>query len=74
MSSDFRSKEQLPSLIDRLVQTYTEDGSISHLGHCPLPNYEIVIAAVEDLKEILFLAIGAAKACTWATSLTTSAN
>ncbi len=54
MSSDFRSKEQLPSLIDRLVQTYTEDGTISHLGHCPLPNYEIVIAAVEDLKEILY--------------------
>jgi serine O-acetyltransferase len=27
---------------------------ISHLGHCPLPNYEVVNAAIEDLKEIIY--------------------
>jgi serine O-acetyltransferase len=29
-------------------------GSINHLGHCPLPNYETIIEATEDLKEILY--------------------
>ena len=29
-------------------------GTINHLGHCPLPNYETIIAATEDLKEILY--------------------
>lgn len=54
MSSDFRLKEQLPRLTDRIVRTYTEVGTINHLGHCPLPKYEEVIAALEDLKEILY--------------------
>jgi serine O-acetyltransferase len=44
----------LPDLTDRLVRTYTEVGSINHLGHCPLPNYETIIEATEDLKEILY--------------------
>ncbi|MEO8499250.1 MAG: serine acetyltransferase, partial [Planctomycetota bacterium] len=54
MSSDFRLKEQLPRLTDRIVQTYTEVGTINHLGHCPLPKYEDIIGALEDLKEILY--------------------
>jgi len=54
MSSDFRLKEQLPGLTDRIVRTYTEVGTINHLGHCPLPKYEEIIAALEDLKEILY--------------------
>src|ERR1700681_4723514 len=54
MASDVRLKEQLPELTQRIVQTYTEVSAISHLGHCPLPNYEVVIAAIEDLKEILY--------------------
>jgi len=54
MSSDFRRKEQLPRLTDRLVATYGEVRSISHLGHCPLPKYEEVVSALEDLKEILY--------------------
>ncbi len=51
MASDFRLKEQLPELTERIVQTYTEIGSINHLGHCPLPNYEVIISSCEDLKE-----------------------
>jgi serine O-acetyltransferase len=54
MASDFRLKEQLPKLTERIVQTYTDIGKIDHLGHCPLPKYNEVIAAVEDLKDILY--------------------
>ena len=54
MASDLRLKEQLPDLTNRIVRTYGEIASISHLGHCPLPNYEVVIAAIEDLKEIIY--------------------
>ena len=48
------SKKSLPDLTDRIVETYVELGTINHLGHCPLPNYETIIAATEDLKEILY--------------------
>ncbi len=54
MATDIRLKESLPELTDRIVSTYAEVGSIHHLGHCPLPNYEAVISVTEDLKEILY--------------------
>ena len=54
MASDFRLKEQLPTLTQRIVETYQEGGPISHLGHCPLPNYDVIIGCCEDLKEILY--------------------
>ncbi len=54
MASDLRRKEQLPELTQRIVETYSQLPSISHLGHCPLPNYKVVISAIEDLKEILY--------------------
>jgi serine O-acetyltransferase len=54
MFTDIRFKESLPVLTERIVDTYAEVGSINHLGFCPLPNYETVIAATEDLKEILY--------------------
>src|SRR5436190_2758315 len=54
MSTDFRLKDQLPKLTQRIVQTYDEVGKINHLGHCPLPNYDEIIAATNDLKEILY--------------------
>jgi serine O-acetyltransferase len=44
----------LPELTQRIVKTYTEVSAISHLGHCPLPNYEVIGAAIEDLKEIIY--------------------
>ena len=46
MATDFRLKDQLPKLTQRIVQTYDEVGSINHLGHCPLPNYDEIIAAM----------------------------
>jgi len=54
MASDFRLKDQLPQITARLVETYNELGSINHLDHCPLPNYEEIIAVVDDLTEILY--------------------
>jgi serine O-acetyltransferase len=54
MASDFRLKDQLPRITDRIVRTYDEVGCINHLGHCPLPNYDEIIAATNDLKEILY--------------------
>lgn len=54
MASDFRLKEQLPQLTSRIVQTYLDVGTINHLGHCPLPKYDEVVRAVEDLKDILY--------------------
>jgi serine O-acetyltransferase len=54
MATDIRLKEMLPELTKRIVHTYSEVGTINHLGHCPLPNYEVVIACCEDLKEIIY--------------------
>ncbi|MEM9186468.1 MAG: serine O-acetyltransferase EpsC [Planctomycetota bacterium] len=54
MATDFRLKERLPNLTDRLVATYDADDALNHLDHCPLPQYEEVIAAVGDLAEILY--------------------
>ncbi len=42
MASDFRLKEQLPELTQRIVQTYSEVSTINHLGHCPLPNFDVI--------------------------------
>ncbi len=54
MATDFRRKEQLPELTDRLVESYVEIGSINHLGHCPLPSTQVVEEILADLKEILY--------------------
>ncbi len=54
MASDFRLKEQLPRLTDRIVDSYRQIGKIDHLGHCPLPSYKAIISAVTDLKEIIY--------------------
>ena len=54
MASDFRLKERLPELTDRIVETYLEMPTIHHLGHCPLPSVDLVIDICQDLKEILY--------------------
>lgn len=54
MASDFRLKEQLPDLTDRIVETYQDIQTIHHLGHCPLPSVDAVIDICQDLKEILY--------------------
>jgi serine O-acetyltransferase len=54
MASDFRLKEDLPNLTDRIVESYSKETLINHLGHCPLPRYEVVISAVHDLFDIFY--------------------
>jgi serine O-acetyltransferase len=54
MATNIRLKESLPELTERIVTTYSEIGSTSHLGHCALPNYDAVIWATEALREILY--------------------
>ena len=54
MASDLRLKEHLPELTDEIVETYTTVPTINHLGHCPLPKYEEIVAAIQDLKDILY--------------------
>ncbi len=54
MATDVRIKEQLPELTRRIVETYQAVPTIHYLGHCPLPNYESIVAVCEDLKEILY--------------------
>lgn len=54
MATDFRLKDRLPNLTDRLVATYDELKVMNHLDHCPLPKYTAVIDILRDLKEILY--------------------
>jgi serine O-acetyltransferase len=54
MASDFRLKNQLPDITDRLVESYEKVGRINHLDHCPLPRYDEIIAAIGELTEIMF--------------------
>jgi len=54
MATDFRLKEQLPALTNRIVETYTSVGKINHLGHCPLPRYDVIASAIRDLQEIIY--------------------
>lgn len=54
MATDFRLKEQLGAVTDRIVDSYLEMGTINHLGHCPLPSTAAVVEIIDDLKEVLF--------------------
>jgi serine O-acetyltransferase len=54
MATDFRLKQRLPDLTERIVATYSEVGTANHLGSCPLPNYDTIIACTESLKEVLY--------------------
>jgi serine O-acetyltransferase len=54
MASDFRLKDQLPDITERIVRTYDDLNTINHLDHCPLPSYEEVVTSIHELTEILF--------------------
>ena len=54
MATDFRLKEQLPDITERIVATYERSGKINHLDHCPLPRYDEIITAIQELNEIMF--------------------
>jgi len=54
MASDFRRKELLPELTDRIVASYHDLDLIHHLAHCPLPSSDAVFHIARDLMEVLF--------------------
>jgi serine O-acetyltransferase len=54
MATDFRLKDNLPDITDQIVQTYDDLGTINHLDHCPLPSYDEVVGAVDDLTELIY--------------------
>lgn len=54
MASDFRLKEKLPELTSKIVATYTPQDRINHLGHCPLPKFDVIESILEDLKDIIY--------------------
>ncbi len=54
MSSEFQLTETLPKLTDQIVKSYAANSRIHHLGHCPLPKYEVVIQIIEDLKDLIY--------------------
>lgn len=54
MATDFRLKDQLPDVTERIVATYDRDGKMNHLDHCPLPRYDEIVAAINELNEIMF--------------------
>lgn len=58
MATDFRLKEELPAITDRIVETYTECSRLNHLGHEPLPNREAVTEILSDLFEVLYPGYG----------------
>ena len=54
MASEMRRKNEIPGITESIVETYQSVGTINHLDHSPLPRYEEVIIALEDMREILF--------------------
>ncbi len=47
-------QQQLPEIVNQIVQSYKDIGTINHLGFCPLPSMGDVIEITEDLMEILY--------------------
>lgn len=54
MATDFSLRARLPQLTERMLASYRDIDTINHLGHCPLPSTQAVIAILDDLKESLF--------------------
>ena len=55
MATDLRLREQL-TRTNQADCANLQRGKLnqSPTGHCPLPNYDVVISCCEDLKEILY--------------------
>ncbi|MBA4188580.1 MAG: serine acetyltransferase [Planctomycetaceae bacterium] len=58
MATDIRLKEELPTITDLLVETYTECSRLNHLAHEPLPSRDAVAEIVADLYEVLYPGYG----------------
>ncbi len=58
MATDTRLKESLPTLVGRIVGAYEKCGTLTHLGHSPLPSYRDLVEILIDLREILYPGYG----------------
>ncbi|MCE9560711.1 MAG: serine acetyltransferase [Planctomycetes bacterium] len=58
MATDIRLKEELPTITDLLVETYTECSRLNHLAHEALPSRDAVAEIVSDLYEVLYPGYG----------------
>lgn len=54
MTSEQPQKGSLPKLTERIVATYSDIGTINHLGHSPLPNTDVVVQVTRDLMEVIY--------------------
>lgn len=54
MATDLSLRARIPQLTDRIVASYSDIGTLNHLGHCPLPSTEVVIEIADAIKEIVF--------------------
>ena len=54
MATDYSRKNRLPKLTEQIVSTYTEIGTIHHLGHSPLPHMDAVVKVTHDLMEVIY--------------------
>ncbi|MBX7105597.1 MAG: serine acetyltransferase [Gemmataceae bacterium] len=54
MATDIRLKDELGSITENLVETYTACGLTHHLGHTPLPSRDGVVDALADLIDVLY--------------------
>ena len=54
MASEIRWNQELNALTEEIVGTYSDVGTVHHLGHSPLPRYEEVVSVLEDLQDIIF--------------------
>jgi len=54
MASHLQLKERLPNLTEQIVRSYSKVASMNHLGHCQLPRYDVILAVIEDLKDVIF--------------------
>jgi serine O-acetyltransferase len=54
MTNDDQRREFLPRLTESIVASYGQSDRIHHLGHCPLPKYDVVIGILEDFKDLFY--------------------
>ena len=54
MASDTPGKNRLPHVTEQVVATYSQIGTINHLGHSPLPHNDAVIEITHDLMEVIY--------------------
>ena len=54
MASETPGKNRLLHVTEQVVATYSQIGTINHLGHSPLPHNDAVIGITHDLMEVIY--------------------